>query len=510
MNFQLKNIQLKVCIAIALLVTLAGCKKFLDTPRQGSYTADNYPYPGGAGPYDQFIFGAYDDLRNYWIASDGLITTTSIRSDDADKGDALTSGPIDMDDFTMNAAAGRFNLMWTSYYGLIDKCNSVLINIDTLRTINASEEIKQQSRAEARLMRGYAYFMLVRLYGKVPIIDTIYADPTAQQVVPQSSVEQVYAFVEDDLTFAAQYMPASWDKSTFAGRLTSGAANGLLAKVYLTQKKWAEASIAAQLVMNSGQYDLKTPYNDIFSEQGENSSESIIEFQATATATNTQGLGIQYASMQGLRGANEWNLGWGWNVPSAQLEAAYEPGDPRKARTILYASTNTTEGRTIYGEITPKYPSAVPYPRYNHKVLGSPSMRNSISRGSWWMNVRILRYADVVLMYAEAQNEMGNSGAALTALNSIRQRARGTASNVLPDITVTDQTELRNAIRHERRIELAMEHERFFDLVRWGIAAQVLQAAGKTNFVAGKHELLPIPQTQIDLSKGVLKQNPLY
>src|SRR5690606_16456784 len=136
---------------------------------------------------------------------------------------------------------------------------------------------------------------------------------------------------------------------------------------------------------------------------------SVFEVQATASATATQANGIQYASLQGVRGANDWNLGWGWNVPSDALEAAYEDGDPRKARTILYASTNTVQNRSMYNEVMPVYPSEVPNPRYNHKVLGNPSLRNSISRGCWWMNVRILRYADVVLMYAEAANESGQT-----------------------------------------------------------------------------------------------------
>ena len=159
----------------------------------------------------------------------------------------------------------------------------------------------------------------------------------------------------------------------------------------------------------------------------------------------------------------------------------------------------------------PRYPDQVPNPRYNHKVLGSPVLRNSISRGTWWLNVRILRYADVVLMYAEAANELGNVADARNALNSVRARARrGAAAGTLPDITTDSQTELRDAIRHERRIELAMEHDRFFDLVRWGIAAQTLHSAGKPNFTAGRDELLPIPQQQIDLSKKVLIQNPGY
>src|SRR5690606_11813787 len=159
-------------------------------------------------------------------------------------------------------------------------------------------------------------------------------------------------------------------------------------------------------------------------------------------------------------------------------------------------------------------PVGLPNPRYNQKVLPSPAYIAKINnRGGWWMNIRILRYADVVLMFAEAANELGganNIELAREALNSVRARARAGNNNVLPDITTDDQDELREAIRHERRIELAMEHDRFFDIVRWEIAGQVMQDAGKTNFVEFRDRLLPIPQVQIDLTNGVLKQNPGY
>ena len=497
-----------------VLVAFTGCKKFLNTQRQGAYTADDYPYPGGSGPYDQFVFGAYNDLRSYSVHVDGFVNATSIRSDDADKGSTPADGGADvaqMENFPVSTGNGRANSLWTGFYGLINKCNSAIINIDTIKSITASTEIKMQSLAEVKFLRGYAYFMLVRLFGNVPKIDTIYSNVTEQPVVTQSTPAQMYAFIEEDLGFAAQYLPISWDVTKFPGRLTKGAANGMLAKVYLTQKKWGQAATAALAVMNSGQYDLSVDYAKIFSEEGENSKESIFEVQATATTSIPTANGIQYASIQGVRGTGIWNNGWGWNVPSDILEAAYEPGDPRKARTILYASTATQTNTSMYGETMPLYPSQVPNPKYNHKVLGNPQLRNTINRGGWWMNVRILRYADVVLMYAEAQNELGQSATALTALNSVRARARrGAAAGVLPDVTTTDQAGLRDAIRHERRIELAMEHDRFFDIVRWGIAQQVLHAAGKTNFLDSRDGLLPIPQAQIDLSKKVLNQNPGY
>lgn len=509
----LNKISANICIAliaVALSAVFPGCKKFLDTQRQGGYDEQNYPYPGGSGPYDQYMFGAYDDLRSYSVHVDGFVAATSIRSDDADKGSTAADGGADLisfDNFPVLASSGRANALWTGYYALINKCNNTLYQIGTNTNIVATDANKLQSQAEAKFLRGYSYFMLVRLFDRVPVIDTFFQNPALQNNIAQSAAPVVYALIEKDLSFASEYLPRSWDQK-FVGRATKGAALGMLAKVYLTQKKWAQAMSAAGLVINSNAYDLSTPYTKIFSEEGENSKESIFEVQATANATNTTGLGIQYTSIQGVRGAGAWDLGWGWNSPSTYLDAAYEANDPRRTRTILYTSTSTTPGVTIYGEVTPV---GLPNPRYNQKVHTNPSFRSSIgSRFGWWMNVRILRYADVVLMYAEAANEMSNTPEALAKLELIRARVRGDNGTILPKVITTDQTLLREAIRRERRVELAMEHDRFFDLVRWGTAAATLQAAGKPNFSAARDNILPIPQTQIDLSKGVLTQNPGY
>ena len=176
-------------------------------------------------------------------------------------------------------------------------------------------------------------------------------------------------------------------------------------------------------------------------------------------------------------------------------------------------STATTTNQTLYGENTPVWSAtgSTPNPRYNNKVYTNPALRASIaSMSGWWMNVRILRYADVVLMYAEAANETGNSTEALAKLEMVRARARAGNNTILPPVTTTDQVLLRDAIRKERRIELAMEHDRFFDLVRWGIAETTLLAAGKPKFSNGRDVLMPIPQAQIDLSQGKLTQNPGY
>ncbi len=494
-------------LLLALVIVLGGCQKdFLDRKAQGSYDQNNYPYPGGSGPYDEFLNGAYASLRSYDVTVMPFVSAVSIRSDDADKGSTPADGPdaLQMDNFTLTPSNGMVNALWLGHFDLVGKSNYVLDRIKNDPNPATPGPLKVEAEAQARFLRAYSYFMMVRLFGRVPLIDSVTTGSASQSNIPQSSSAQIYTFIESDLQFAAANLPANYD-AKFIGKITSGAANGLLAKVYLTQKKYALAMTAANILMNSGRYNLSVPYNTIFNEEGENTRESVFEVQATADAANQTNNGSQYANVQGVRGTGQWDLGWGFNVPSTSLDAAFEANDPRRARTILY-----TGGTSLFGEMIP---SGLPNPRYNNKVYTNPTRRASVgNRFGWWMNVRLLRYADVVLMYAEAANEIGgalNTTNALSALNSVRARARGGNAAILPNVTTTDQAALRDAIRQERRVELGMEHERFFDLVRWGIAAEKLLAQGK-NFVVGKHELLPIPQTQIDLSKGVLTQNPGY
>ena len=508
-------------LAVVSLSVLFGCKKnFLDRQPLSRYTTDNYPFPSGGGVYDQYIFAAYSSLRHYGVTSYAFIAAVSIRSDDADKGSSFADGyPYlsGVDNFPVPAFSTMANDLWNAYYGdLIFNCNIVLQKVAQDST-GTPESVKESAMAEAKFLRGYAYFTLERLFGNIPIIDTVL--DIQHSVVPQSDPATVYAFIEQDLQYAAAHLPlkSEWDPK-FIGRVTSGAAWGLLAKVYLYEKKWQLAMDAAGTVINSNQYDLKTNYEDIWKNSGENCSESVFEIQCYADANHPQGdgngdngYGCQYASIQGVRGIAEGpqhDLGWGFNNPSHYLHLAYELGDPRLNSTLLFCPTKTP---TIFGETFGR-----PEPNdsiYNMKVyLGNdPSIRQSVGNTqAWWENVRILRYADVVLMYAEAANEVGNTSEALDKLEWIRARARNGNNSILPKVTTTNKADLRLAIQHERRIELAMESERFFDIVRWGIAADVMHAAKKPNYKDGRDEWLPIPQAQIDLSNGVLHQNPGY
>lgn len=488
----------RITMVLLGIAGLAACEDFLDREPLGRYTTDSYP----TGGLTQYVYGMYSELRTWGVHGFPFVGIVSITSDDADKGSTPADAPaqIELDNFTVVPTNGLLGDFYTGHYTAINKANVVLNEADSLIAVGAvTEEDFNQSTAEARFIRGYLYFNLVRTFGGVPKVDALITDQ-GDFNIPRASAEEIYSLIESDLLYAEANLPASWD-AAFEGRPQKTSAQGMLAKVYAYRKNWAASLQSARNVMNSGMHDLSTPYTTIFTEEGENSSESLFEIQNIRNQSFN--FGSDYARVQGVRGSGEWDFGWGFNTPSTALLDAYEPNDPREDATVLFVGETTP-----YGEVPP---ASLPNPRYNQKVYTNPTFRAAANdRQGDWVNIRILRYADVVLLAAEAANELGQTDLALEYLEMVRARARGGNAAILPEITETNQAALRDLIRHERRIELAMEHERFFDLVRWGIAAETLQAAGKTQFIKGKNELMPIPQDEIDRSNGVLTQNPGY
>ncbi len=501
--------------AIGLLsMTFTGCDDFLNQEPQGSWVEGD----GSAGSFETDVFTLYAKMRGFNVTSGNVpMAIHSFRSEDAEKGSTASDGAVHgtmYDDFEYNASNGLTQGYWTGNYEIINLANTILSNINDYKaTVDSLSEGDLVNQSEVYFFRAFAFFNLVRAFGEVPKIDFKITD-AAQTNIPKSPVSEIYQLIDSDLTEAEKHLPQKW-ANVYIGRLTWGAARSLHAKTYLTRNDWTNTFTAASDVINSGIYNLNTPYDKIFREEGENTSESILEVQCTATASlpADNDIGSQYAAIQGCRGAGDWNLGWGWNTPTQQLADAFEPGDPRKDETLLYfiksgESPDSTQANKPYNE-KPVANADVINKYYNKKVYTNPSLRVTYTKGGYWMNIRLIRYADVVLMASEAANELGNSADALKYLEMVRARARGSNSAVLPKVTITAQPELRNAIRHERRVELGMEYDRFYDLVRWGIAAEVLHNAGKTKY-QDKHKYLPLPQTEIDKSNGVLVQNPNY
>ena len=483
-----------------LLFALSSCKKdWLDRKPLGQLTEDELP----AGSLEGKVLAIYGGLRSEGTSGLPYVAVHNIRSDDADigsnTGDEAGAAP-NTDNFQYTKDYWLWGNYWTDHYQLIALCNNALQMADSLGN---DDQTTLSLVGEAKYFRAWAYFNLVRAFGEVPKIDFRVYDPS-ENIVPKASIAEIYQLIDADLEAATTTLPLNWE-SKYIGRITSGAAFALQAKTFLARSQWGKALAAARMVISSGQYDLSVPYDQIFTEAKENSKESVFEIQAIYTQAQTD-LGITYANRQGVRGSGDMNLGWGWNVPNERLATAFETGDPRKDATLLYAG----QVNTPYSELIPAPTATVPRPYWNKKVYTNPDIRAQTgSLAGNWFNFRVIRYADVLLMAAEAANEIGEHEAALAYLEEVRARARGNNASILPEVITQDQEELRQAIRHERQVELGMENERFFDLIRWGIDVDVMHAAGKTGYQI-RNRFLPIPQREIDRSGDILKQNPDY
>ncbi len=502
-----KNIFWSLLLAAPFLMMMSGCEKFLDR-KPLTATMDDL----SQGALEGQVFGMYNNLRNSaGFTSIPWLAIHNFRSDDAIKGSDPTDGaewvaPFDQFQYVKDLWAT--NTYWDDHYSLINLANTTLQTADSLGLNDAAS---MRNVAEARFFRAFSYFDLVRTFGEVPKIDfRVYE--AAQANIPKSSVAEIYDLIDQDLQFAATYLPVEWG-AAFPGRLSSGAAKTLHAKTHLYRRNWATVMGLTEQVMASNQYALYSPYWQIFKEVGENSSESIFEIQGHVSANGVDNYGLIYATTQGIRQstASGWNLGWGWNTPTDALVNSYEANDPRRAATILFAGQSDDPASGGYGRTLPKWEGegGILFQKYyNKKVYADPARQAAANLRDQapWINMRILRYADVLLMRAEAANELGNTDEALEMLELVRARARGSNNAILLPVTTRDQGEIRQAIKRERRAEFGMEGERFFDLVRWGDAVTVLGPLGYTH----RNRYYPIPQPAIDKSLGKLVQNPEY
>lgn len=507
--------KLNITIAVfAIITTIASCSKdFLDVPVQGKATTATDPNLAQSlvtGVYNSLFAGEAFGGSGGDVHGISFITATNIISDDADKGSSPSDQPNigAIDNFTVTPTNNFVAALWSGYYSGIAKTNQA---VEALNIAAVDQTTKNQLLGEVRFIRAYYYFNLVRLFGRVPKVLRVPKDAQDANNDPnfqtRASVDTIYNIIQQDLLFSVNNLPLK--NRIGVGRISKGTAQALLAKTYLYQKNWQQVLTLTQEIINSGQYNLVSDYSTIWRQVGNNSLESIFEVQTGQF--NNSDLGVSgYSTWQGPRvgGRGGWtDLGFGFGTPSLNLVNAYEAGDLRKNSTIISIDQSPKHVGTILFDGF-RIPSAdsVQNLFYNYKAYHSEN--NSIedylgNRDQKQKNLHILRYAEVLLMNAEAANELGQSGNAVTQLNKIRARAglAGTKASSMIDV--------RNAIWNERRLELALEHDRFFDLVRTGRAAQVMQAVGK-NFVAGKNELLPVPSLQIALSGGKLDQNNGY
>lgn len=477
---------------IASFISFQSCKKsFLNVdPAQNTAATLFFKTQDDA---TKAVSAMYANLREWNNIAFAPIAVESMGSDDVEKGSTASDATFfnDYHKFTITAGDAQLGGFWKGQYQNINFANQILTNVPG---ITMDETLKARYLAEAKFIRAYSYFRLVRAFGDVPLRLSLPKD-ASEYNLPRTAKAQVWAAIETDLTDAAGVLPQAYGSADI-GHATKGAALVLHAKVAMYLKKWADVLSYTNQVMGFG-YSLYPDYEQMFRTTHKNNQESVFEIQCALIPNNPDASNSQYSQVQGVRGVT--GGGWGFNVPSPELAAAYETGDPRRDATIIFRGETTPEGDKI--------PATGDNPMYNQKSYVPFSLYVSGFNEGCQQNKIVLRYADVLLMNAEANNELGNSAAALIPLEQVRARARAGNNAILPKVTTTDQAALRTAIYNERRVELAMEFERYFDVIRQGRGTAVF---GSRGWKAGKNEVWPVPQNEIDLSGGALTQNPGY
>lgn len=489
----------RILLLIAVGLGMNACQDFLEVPLQGTLTQSDFP----TNTSDALAAtnAVYHIMREAHYHT-GLFPIDDILSDDAYKGSnpddaATTVGTYE--NFAMFPTDEWFSNWWNVLYRGVLRANVV---IEYVPEIEMDEALRNRYIGEAKFMRALFYFDLVKAFGGVPLVTKTAPDFTQGR----ATKEEIWTLIEQDLTDAIQALPLRTAyPAKEAGRATQGAAQALLGKAHLYQGEFTLAAPLFDAVISSGLYDLEPDFDDANGIDGEFGIESVFEIGAVDGLLEGIENGTNYyANVQGVRGTP--NRGWGFNRPSLELQAAFEANDPRLESTVIYLG-EVLDGVTISGDgPTPDETrngngDLIEIECYNQKVW-TPGQIVAPTQGH---NRRLIRFADVLLMAAEAHNENGNAGLALTYLNRVRLRAREGNAALLPDVSVTDKALLRTRILQERRVELALEGHRFWDLVRTGNASVVL---GPLGFITGKHELFPIPQAEIDLTQKRLDQNP--
>ncbi|WP_199415035.1 RagB/SusD family nutrient uptake outer membrane protein [Chitinophaga silvisoli] len=511
-------------ILIALPVFLSSCKNFLEEDPE-SFVSEEQFYQTESDA-ETAINAVYYHLNTGSVQSpyNTLFNTgMNMADDDEDPGPGATNSDVrSLAVLSHTTSNQRVYELWQQHYAAIRKANVVLAKVPD---ISFSDETKKNRiLGEAKFLRALFYFNLVRLFGDVPLITTYQSEVLASSYyTTRTASDSVYAQIETDLAEAATALPASYT-SPDVGRATAGAAKALLAKVYLYEaslplkitSKYQLAVSKAEEVLSAQDggtgtygYDLFTDYSHTFLPAYKNGVEHVFSAQMLANSNNQDNNETQRAilsAIPGITGNNYAHMVRYYTVGSDNYYSIYKifrADDKRRNVTFVRSFTSPTNGKK-YG--LPLSNPAVPNdstPFYNK--WWDP---NYASAGESSTNVTILRYSEVLLIHAEAENELnGPTAKAYKSINRVRTRAG------LPDLTTgLSQDQFRDSVYLERRLELVYEYQRWFDLIReknasgGGILLSSLQKVGKTN-VADKHYLYPIPQTEID-NNPLLTQNP--
>lgn len=505
-------------LIFSALLTVACSEDFLEQTPTSAIT--EITYFKNVPELETGLFACYGVLgsfrgfeQDHWVNGD-------IGSDDAEKGAPdLDQSTILEICFSRQTALNDwiFNL-WINCYSIIARCNEV---IDKSSGTQGNAADIEKIVDQAKFLRALCYYHLVIAFGDVPLVNKFLGP--SELNLKRAPAAEIWAQIESDLVEAANLPNRSeWNTpANQSGRITSGAVYGLLGKVYLTQKKYDLANAVFSKVVKSGQYSLVSDFGLIFRKAGENCEESVLEIQHKSNMSGGT-LGTYSGPMRLPR---DFTNGWGYDCPTADLLKEFEAGDPRVIYTFIFkGDVFPIDGVKTYTVENKDSPTG-----YNSRKAWIPfSERAGLSWQQFDINYRYMRYSEVLLLYAESLNEVNKQDSARMLVNKVRERARKTPAtdpqriscsfnlsrptDLLPDVTTSNQAELRQAIWHEQRVELAIEGHRRWALLRTDRFKIRMEAAkGSKGCTVEPHELLyPIPQNEINVSNNALTQNPGY
>ena len=484
----MKNISFIIVVLLVMMASIS-CKKELDIVPHKIYYDNFYQTEDDAiaavnAVYD--MLGSVNQYSNYlWLIQD-------IGSDDCNARATINDPNLqEFNSYNIRPTNSFVSGIWQGTYLGISRANVV---IEKVPAIKMETVTKERIIAEAKFLRALFYFNLVRIYGEVPLI-TVPVTPNLgdeEIYLSKSSVSAIYNQIIADLSQAAEKLPAKYSSTNDLGRATSGAALGLLSKVYLTNKDWENAQLTAAKVIDSKIYGLNADYASNFKEANKNGKESVFEVQFYKKV-NSECSQMVISGLPSIPGL--FSSGTETMLPTTDLLNSFENGDHRKEVTFF---DNYFGGLYKFEPHIWKYWDQVAYKPATTSASGADFF--------------VMRYSEILLIYAEALNEAkgGPTADAYTAINLVRARARNGKTGILPDLDGLDQLTFRSAVLSERRHEFVNEGQRWYDLVRTGNLVEFVKRAkgDNTNPTAFSY-LFPIPQRELDNNKN-LKQNDGY
>ncbi len=527
-------------IIIPVLVFASCSKDYLDRPPLGGQNEDNFYSSRNAG--FKTVVNCYMGFNNFWNYQAAQVELGNMATDESEKGGSDAGDRPFVADLAYGRALSSnetLSNLWQSCYSAIGNCNTGLDNLPKAALVDNNgapvpDAVKNRYIAEIRFLRAYFYFDLVRVFGGVPLLTKT---PTLndRNKLPRASEQDLFKFITDEFSACANApeLPARKDlPAAELGRVTKEAAWAMLARVYLfyaagDNSLYAKARDAAKKVIDANSFSLAANYQNLFLPNGYLEAENV--FAVHYDVNNALGATGSFVPLY----TNPRSVaGYGFDCPTQSLVNEFEPGDPRLLFTVVDQGDvfPKTNGGTDVLDFTTGAGSGY----FGRKVFYTDARRGS----SWgWpgnpWTFYLIRYADVLLMYAEALNESGGDKQEVAAyINQVRHRAnqssrtdaeavhrvRTIAAASIPDVHPGD--DLRKALRHERRVELGMEYQRLYDLIRWRTYVSTMHSFASQPYAngrgsafkepAGGRFLFPIPQTEIDLSGGSITQNPGY